>query len=206
MEYALLALGGPSNIEKKVREAQSALYRQEGLTSALSLPVVIPLFFLPPAAIPAEVSTLRDTLRDAVGKEAPYLTTKTVSEYGGFLFWELAPRRVLQRLQQRCERVFAPSAVAAEQPPQAGRPELFPVARGFFLCSLQGRPGNSIQPLDLPDSLVFPAGKAFVLRFRTLTTAGGTEEQIAWWNSLFWERSEALPLRKPGTIPGTRAG
>ena len=57
MEYALLALKGPSNIEKKVRELQSSLYRQGGLISALALPVMIPLCFVEPGALPAKRST-----------------------------------------------------------------------------------------------------------------------------------------------------
>ena len=110
MEYALLALKGPSNIEKKVRELQSALYRQGGLASSLALPVMIPLCFVTASAIPAKRGELRDRLRRVVGKEAPRLTSKSIAECDGFLFWDLDPRRKLQQLQRSCEKEFSPEA------------------------------------------------------------------------------------------------
>jgi len=209
VEYALLALKGPSNIEKKVRELQSSLYRQGGLVSALALPVMIPLCFVEPGALPAKRSELRGSLRRAAGKEAPYLNSGSVADSGGFLFWDLAPRRELQRLRRSCEKVFAPEdgRQADQQGPR--QPDLFPVARGFFLCSLQGRSRERIPSFTLSEPLRFPAKAAFLLRFHSLEVEPGTESPAAelgpsptpgrlWWKSLFWEKLEEIPLRKSG--------
>jgi hypothetical protein len=204
MEFALLALGVPSNIEKEVRELQSSLYRQSGLASALSLPVMIPLCFLAPDVVHIKQGKLRNTLRSAVGKEAPYLTSKSVAESGGFLLWELAPRRELQRLQRNCKRVFVPANAQQADQQQVKQPDLFPPARGFFLCSLQGRPQAAIPSLTVSEPLVFPAKSAFLLHIRALavqTTAdqdASPPENRAWWGPLFWEKLEAIPLRKSG--------
>lgn len=201
MEYALLALKGPSNIEKKVRELQSSLYRQGGLVSALALPVMIPLCFVAPGVIPAKRSDLRDRLRRAVGRAAPYLNSKSIAERDGFLFWDLAPRRELQRLRRDCEKVFTPAN--SQQGTQ--QRDLFPVARGFFLCALEGRSRAAIPSLTVSEPLVFPAKAAFLLLFHTLALETATAEQGAssaedrpWWKSLFWEKLEEIPLRKSG--------
>jgi hypothetical protein len=193
VEYALLTLRGPTNIEKKVRELQSSLYRQGGLISARALPVLIPLCFVRPDAIPAEQAALRDILRRAVGRDAPYLNTGPVAESDGFLFWELSPRSELQRLRSSCEEVFAP---AAHQPPTE-QPDLFPVARGFFLCALEGQPPDRRPPLPVPESQRFPAKAAFLLLVRPLEVDVG--ERLQWWKSLYWEKLDEIPLRKTGT-------
>ncbi len=204
MEYALLALKSPSNIEKKVRELQSSLYRQGGLVSALALPVVIPLCFVEPGAFSTSRSELRVSLRRAVGKEAPYLTSGSIVESDGSLFWDLTPRRELQRLRRSCERVFAPAA---------RQPDLFPVTRGFFLCSLQGRSRDAMPSLTISEPLRFPATAAFLLRFRPLDVELETAQlgpssvdDRPWWKSLFWEKLEEVPLRKSGTTGQATSG
>jgi len=205
VEYSLLALKAPSNIEKKVRELQSSLYRQVGLVSALALPVIIPLCFIAPGVVPAKRAELRDSLRRAAGKEAPYLNSKSVAEDAGFLFWDLTPRRELQRLRRNCEKVFAPAAAQQDDRQGTGQPDLFPVARGFLLCSLQGRSRAMMPSLSVPEPLLFPAKAAFLLRFHSLGVELGRTEQNAsttegrpWWKSLFWEKLEEIPLRKSG--------
>ena len=206
MEFALVALRGPSNIEKKVRELQSALYRQSGLSSALALPALIPLCFMAPRLIPATAGTLRKQLRSAVGREAPYLSGGGIAECGGFLFWNLAPRRELQRLQRSCEKVFASGDAQSLDQETAQQPYLFPAARGFLLCSLQGRDRDTVPSLEVSQDLRFPVKAAFVLRVRTLGMEPGAEENGAsaeddrsLWKSLFWEKLTEIPLRKGET-------
>jgi hypothetical protein len=202
MEYALVALAAPSNIEKKVRELQSSLYHQSSLASALSLPVMIPLCFVAPAVVPAKRDKLRDGLRRAIGKEAPYLSSKSIAETSGFLFWELAPRPELQRRQRSCERVFGPENAQQAEQQEAERPDLFPLSRGFFLCSLQGRPLAALPSLTVPESFIFPAKAAFLLHIHTLAVETGSAKDTSctenrpWWGSLFWEKLEEIPLRK----------
>jgi hypothetical protein len=203
MEYALLALKGPSNIEKEVLELQRSLYRQGGLVSALALPVMIPLCFVAPCVVPAKRSELRDSLRRAVGKEAPYLTSRSVAESDGFLFWDLDPRRELQRLRRSCQKVFAPTIARQGDRQEAQQPDLFPVARGFFLCSLQGRSRDTVPSLEAPEPLLFPAKAVIFLCVHPLVVEPTATKQSAsstdgrpWWKSLFWEKLEEIPLRK----------
>ena len=207
MEYALLALKGPSNIEKKVRELQSSLYRQGGLTSALALPVMIPLCFVEPGVASAKPSELRRHLRLAVGKEAPYLTSKSIAECDGFLFWDLAPRRELERLRRSCERVFAPASSHPRAERQSGRQlDLIPVCRGFFLCSLEGRSRSAVPSPAVSEPLRFPAKSVFLLHLHPLETEPWRNERGVcatedrpWWNALYWEKLGEIPLRKSKT-------
>ena len=207
MEFALLALKVPSNIEKKVRELQSSLYRQGGLASALALPVMIPLCFVEPGVASEKPSELRRRLRLAVGKEAPYLNSKSIAECDGFLFWDLAPRRELQRLQRSCDKVFAPASSQPKAERQGGRQsDLFPVVRGFFLCSLEERSRSAVPPPAVSEPLRFPAKAAFLLYLHPLETEPGRKERDVcatedrpWWKSLFWEKLGEIPLRKSKT-------
>ena len=205
MQFALVALRGPSNIEKKVRELQSSLYRQCGLASALALPAVIPLCFVKPNRIPEKAGALREHLRRAVGREAPYLTSGAVAVCGDFLFWDLAPRRELQRLQRSCEKVFTAAELLPADPQASVQPDPFPVARGFFLCSLQGRSRGRVPSLVVSRDLRFPAKAASLLQVRTLGLSPGAagsgssaEVERPLWKSLYWEKLEEIPLRKSG--------
>jgi hypothetical protein len=165
---------------------------------------MIPLCFVAPNLIPAKRTDLRERLRRAVGKVAPYLKTRTVSESDGFLFWDLSPRRELQSLQRSCQEVFALAYDDQADQQEYQHPDLFPVARGFFLCSLEGHPRDRAPCLPVPESLLFPAKAAMLLRFHPLVSdsepnqtayeAGGRP----WWKSLFWEKLEEIPLRKAG--------
>jgi hypothetical protein len=206
LEYALLALRGPSNIEKKVRELQTSLYRQGCLVSARALPVMIPLCFLDSRHIPSKPGELRESLRRALGKAAPYLNSGSVAECDGFLYWNLSPRRELQRLRRSCQKAFPSVDTKQEDRRAAEQQELFPVARGFFLCSLQGHRGTTLPCLKVPEPLRFPAGAAFLLHVRTLGGHSGVSEPAAStdngqspWTALFWEKLEEIPLRKTRT-------
>jgi hypothetical protein len=205
VRYALLALSGPSNIEKKVRELQSSLYRQGGLASALALPAIIPLCFVEPRNLPAKRGELRDRLRRGVGKEAPYLSTGSIAEHDGFLFWDLAPRRELRRLARSCEEAFASADEQNAGRQEARPPDPLPVARGFFLCFLQGRSQDSIPSPALAGPLRFPAWRAFLLQIHPLDLKPGRSQPgrgdrasagRMWWSSLYWEKLEEIPLRK----------
>ena len=207
MEFALLALRAPSNIEKKVRDLQTSLYRLRGLASGRALPVIIPLCFLDPRSIPSKPEELRKSLRGALGKTAPFLTSGSVAECDGFLYWDLSPRRELERLRRSCDAMFTHAETEQGGRQSTRKPDLFPVARGFFLCSLQGRRKNTLpstlSSVEVPEPLRFPAKGGFLLRLRSLgtepgatTTPSSTGKARSPWTALFWEKLEEIPLRK----------
>jgi hypothetical protein len=148
---------------------------------------------------------LRERLRRAAGRQAPYLTGGPIEECGGFLFWNLVPRGELQRLQRSCEKVFTSPGTRPSDRETAEQPDLFPLARGFFLCSLQGRSRDTVPPLEVSRALRFPLTAAFALRVQTLEADSGSEENgvsaegnRSPWKSIFWEKLEEIPLRKDG--------
>lgn len=217
MECTLLSLEAPSNIEKMVRELKTFLYREGGLTSARALPVMIPLCFLSPALAGQNRSELRDALRQALGRQAPVLRSGPIMENGGYLFWDLQPADELQRLGRRSAEVLSPGGqlpgeAASGAPPDGAPFQPFPPARGFILCSLEGRSLSDLPPLEAPERLPFPAKAAVILRLRSLKRSleaaprpaqrepGASEPNASvagpWWRSLFWEELERIPLRK----------
>jgi len=193
VDYWILGLKAPTNIEKRVTELQTSLYRDWELASALALPVMIPISFLPPQPASQDSGGLRSALRRVVGKQAPYLRTASISEIEGFLFWQLEPRDELQRLAASCSKDFARGD--SEQEP------LFPVGFGFYLGSVEGQSGSRITSIPAPEPLSFPARAAVLIRVHSLGgEAQGAEQGCTatqtWWHSLFWEELARLPLRK----------
>jgi hypothetical protein len=197
VDYWILGLKAPTNIEKKVTELQTSLYRDWELASALTLPVMIPISFLPPGPASQEPEALRSALRGIVGKQAPYFRSASIIVVEGCLFWDLEPREQLQRLAARCSEGF-PRGESQQEP-------LFPVGRGFYLGSVEGRSGSGIASIPAPEPLSFPARAAVLMRIHPLVgdiqeTAQGMEQDRAatqmWWQSLFWEELVRLPLRK----------
>jgi len=187
VDYLLLGLKAPTNIEKRVTELKTSLYRDWELASALALPVMIPLSFLPPQPASQDSGGLRSALRRVVGKQAPYFRTTSIIEIEGFLFWQVEPREELQRLAASCSK---------QEP-------LFPVGFGFYLGSVEGQSGTRITSIPAPEPLSFPARAAVLIRVHPLGgEAQGAEqgsavtEAGAWWQSLFWEELARLPLRK----------
>ena len=190
-------LKSTTKIEKRVTELQTSLYRDWELASALALPVMIPLSFLPPQPASQDSGGLRSALRRVVGKQAPYFHTASIIEIEGFLFWQLEPREQLQRLAASCLEDFA------RGDSKQGR--LFPVGFGFYLGSGEGQSGSRITSIPAPEPLSFPARAAVLIRVHPLvgdvqTTAEGAEQGRTatqkWWQSLFWEELARLPLRK----------
>lgn len=196
-DYWILGLTAPTNIEKTVIELQTSLYRDWELASARSLPVMIPLAFLPPKPSSRVPETLRIALRRAVGKQAPYFRTDSIIEIDGCLFWNLEPREQLQQLAAKTSEGFAQGD--SQQEP------LFPVGRGFYLGSVERRVGSGIASIPVPEPLSFPAPAAVLIRLRPLVEDNRVPDQGAeqgctatptWWESLFWEELARLPLRK----------
>ena len=196
-DYWILGLKAPTNIEKKVTELQTSLYREWELASALSLPVMIPISFLPPGPASQRPAALRSALRGVVGTQTLYFRSALIIEIEGSLFWDLEPREQLQRLAAKCAEGF-PRSDSQHEP-------LFPVGRGFYLGSVEGRSGSGITSIPTPEPLSFPARAAVLIRVHPLVgdiqeTDHGTEQDRAatqmWWQSLFWEELARLPLRK----------
>jgi hypothetical protein len=197
VDYWILGLKAPTNIEKKVAELQTSLYREWGLASALTLPVMIPISFLPPETASQRPTALRSALRRVVGKQTPYFRSASIIEIEGCLFWDLEPREQLQQLAARCTEGFAQGDSQQET--------LFPVGRGFYLGSVEGPFGSGIASIPAPEPLSFPARAVVLIHVHPLMgdireTAQGTEQDRAakqvWWQSLFWEELARLPLRK----------
>lgn len=190
-DYWILGLKAPTNIEKKVTGLQTSLYRDWELASALALPVMIPISFLPLQPASQDPAALRSALRRVVGKQAPYFRTASIIEIEGFLFWQLEPREQLQRLAARCLEDFA----------RSDSEPLFPVGRGFYLCAVEGQSGSRIASIPAPEPLSFPARAAVLIRVHPLVGEAQVVEQgcavkETWWQSLFWEEVARLPLRK----------
>ena len=198
VEHALLFLKAPSNIEKQVRVIRTLLYRERNLTSALALPVMIPLCFVPPQWSSRKRAERREAMFRAVGKTAPLLRSGSILRVENALMWELEPAEDLERLKLSCEQAFC-----VEESAERTASGLFPVARGFYLGSSAH---EASAPPPAPEPLRFPALAAILLHVHGLKlqreaingeAAGAPAADAApWWRSVFWEQVERIPLRK----------
>jgi hypothetical protein len=176
--FTLCALVPPGSVEAEVGRIQEAIFSAHGLTSAVALPPLIPIAFLPahPRGTVAHepARALLDELDGSVS--APWRVTITRAAWvGGFLCLGIDSGGMWDILRAR-----ARGGGEADGP--------FPAAEGFFLGCGEASAGQrgTIRP-PVP-ALSFTSGS---LALVGLETAGGGP----WWGDLFWEIIEERPLR-----------
>ncbi|MBA7681432.1 hypothetical protein ES703_89770 [subsurface metagenome] len=188
MGYRLCALFPPGSVEKEIAQVQEKLFKSWGLVSALALPPLIPLFFLPPdLPIPDRVKL------KAAADPAFYCSTQNLVTLEGHLFWEVLSSGRLKALKSSIKQLFPRFN-------QREAPRLFPEFEGFFLSSPEIEQGfkEVITCIGSLPVIRFPAAALSVLtvdnlcsdRHRRLPGSG-------WWESIQWEEIIAVPLKKP---------
>lgn len=187
MDLLVWSLRLPTNVQKAVRDLQRALFREQGLVSAVALPVLVPLLCLrtPPGFAPGAFRAAPPPL------PAPRLRVAGLAQAAGGLVCRLLPRTALSELARSCRSCGPRGAVPA-------RPAPLPRAQGIFLCFLEDAAPTPAPPeaAGLAD-LVFPGLALSLLRLRSLEVEGESGCQ-PWWSALSWEELARVPLRKGG--------
>ena len=185
--FLLLALLAPGSIEAEVGRLQGRIFSQYGLASALALPPLIPVAFLP---ADFAVRGLLDALNRSV--RSPYrIDTGLAVWEAGALFLSVDSGGLWSGLR---EGAHALGVGACDGP--------FPVFEGFFLgCGdATAAQREAIRPAQ--PSLGFTSS---ALALIGIGTPKGTLE---WWREVYCETLEQKPLRgsQRGSLRGNLKG
>jgi hypothetical protein len=169
MEYRLVSLSLPKNSDMSVILIQNRLFREFGYTSALCLPVSIPLFFLNPKI------SRDDALRslDVPGQSFPIECTELIGERGCF-FLRVEPENAISGFARQISQSHG---MDQEDPDRM----LIPVRKGIFVsCNETSIPFQSAQQA---------VGALPPLRFSSfsLTVTDVLAEGVPWWTNVSWE-------------------
>ena len=134
MQVRVAALLPPSNIERIVSRLQETIYSSFGTISAMALPVMIPLGFIPTAVSP---ESFRQVLNDA--REGFSIHSARYRKEDSSVYLSLIPepeasfRRIVERLELNDSR------------------SPFPPYFGFFLCDIAETEEAETDLADFPE-------------------------------------------------------
>lgn len=179
IRLSVVALLPPGSVEADVGKVQQSIFIAHGSLSAIALPPLVPICFIPSAAEPGRL--LRDLNARA---SAPYrIRFDGVRRHAGFLYLALDSAGVWKELRDGVEKTL---------PDGEG---LFPGFEGFFLgCAEQD------QDPAVPDAAASPGEAALSdssfsscrLALVDIETPRGRD---SWWREVSWEIVEEIPLR-----------
>jgi hypothetical protein len=168
--FRLLALLAPGSIEAEVGALQQAVFAEHGFVSAIALPPIVPVRF-----VPADAAA---RLPQVPGREvsAGFAVRTTGPAWsGGHLFLGLDTGGAWQALRKD-ER-------------WSDGPALVPCFEGFFIGCAEASP-------EARDSIVTPAmDRRFSSIDIALMTMLVPDEGTAWWSDVRWQIEERRPLR-----------
>lgn len=183
MHPPLLAVLPPANVERLVGDIREELFRRHGLASALALPALLPLGFLPAGPLPAGVQMrqIRSAFPAAFPMEAGGLRVER-----DLLVLEVKTGGRLGRLREALQRLL---------PLTDG---FLPPLEGFFLAAREhlADPGAALAGLPPP---AIPRFSVFDLAFLEIRIG---EPGPAWWRQLYWEEIGRIPGRRPAAGQG----
>ena len=168
--HRLLALLAPGSIEAEIGALQQAVFADHGCVSAIALPPLVPVRFLPADAPP----------------RLPQVPGRDVT--AGFVVRVTGPAWCEGHLFLGLDTGGAWSALRADRRWSDG-PQLIPCFEGFYLgCpepQLAGGGGLRLASGDRRFSSVDVA----------LVTVSVPDEGAAWWSEVHWQVDDRRPLR-----------
>ncbi len=168
--HRLLALLAPGSIEAEVAALQQALFSEHGFVSAIALPPIVPVRFLPADA------SLR--LPQVPGREVT----------AGFVVRTTGPAWSAGHLFLGLDTGGAWSALRADSRWSDG-PPLFPCFEGFFLGCSESEPAARSR-------LVVPGmDRRFSSVDLALMSISVPDDRADWWTEVHWQIDDRRPLR-----------
>ena len=183
--YSLLAVLPFNGIEKKLLALQRRLFRQTGFASALALPPVIPLCWLPEGL---NVNAVREVLKQH--KPAGTFSMAGLKQQAGVVIlktrstWQSQVPGNLQQWILDTLRPGITEAVPAAKP-------LFAVVDGFYLAVNE----TNLLPVDYstPDTILvskkFSTYQIVLLQIQVYTNLP------VWWQNVTWEIPVCVKVR-----------
>jgi hypothetical protein len=177
--HRLLALLAPGSIEAEIGALQQAVFSEHGCVSAIALPPLVPVRFLPVDALPR--------LPEVPGRGVP----------AGFVVRVTGPAWSAGHLFLGLDTGGAWSGLRADSRWSDG-PPLFPCFEGFYLGCPESGPGISdARHLTPTDRRFSPVDIA-------LMSISVPDEGMEWWNEVQWQIEDRRPLR--GKLAGATPG
>jgi hypothetical protein len=168
--YRLLALLAPGSIEVEVGALQQAIFSQYGCVSAIALPPLVPVRFLPADASPR--------LPQVPGRDVP----------AGFVVRVTGPDWSAGHLFLRLDTGGAWSALHADGRWTDG-PPLFPCFEGFYFGCAESEPA-------VRAGLALPAmDRRFSSIDLALLSISVPDDGADWWTEIHWQIDDRRPLR-----------
>jgi len=176
--HRLLALFAPGSIEAEINALQQAVFAASGCVSAIALPPLVPVRFLPADA------PLR--LPPMPGRNVP----------AGFTVRVTGPARRDGHLCLGLDTGGAWSGLRADDRWSDG-PALFPCCEGFYLGCAEAGSGSAEPAADLGDVPLLAALRArrFTSVDLALVAITVPDEGPDWWREVRWQVDERRPLR-----------
>jgi hypothetical protein len=178
--YRLLALLAPGSIEAEVGTLQQAVFSEHGFVSAIALPPLVPVRFLPPDA-PAR-------LLQVPGREVP----------AGFVVRVTGPVWIADHFFLGLDTGGAWLGLRRDDRWTDG-PSIFPCFEGFYLGGSESDPGEH-SAVHVP---------AMDRRFSSIDVAlmsiTVSDDGSQWWREVRWQIDDRRPLRgKHAPLSGGR--
>ena len=131
-KIVFLVILPPGNIGKSVIEVQNKTFSETGLYSAVCLPSIIPISYLPP-------ENCKDVFNSVISnfEHCWEITTADFINYKNSIFLELSRSKngleTLSKIKEICPKE---------------KETILPAFSGFFICSLKNQK-NSVEPEDI---------------------------------------------------------
>jgi len=168
--YRLLALLAPGSIEAEVGALQQAVFAAHGFVSAIALPPLVPVRFLPVDAAP----------------RLPQVPGRGVT--AGFVVRVTGPAWSDGHLFLGLETGGAWPGLRGDGRWTDG-PPLFPCFEGFYLGCLESEPGSRA-------ALAVPAmDRRFSSLDLALVSIEVPDDRADWWSEVRWQIEDRRPLR-----------
>ncbi|HSV93699.1 MAG TPA: hypothetical protein VLH81_11510 [Desulfobacterales bacterium] len=168
--FRLLALLAPGSIEAEIGALQQAVFAEHGFVSAIALPPLVPVRFLP-VDVPPRLPQVPG--REVAARFAVRVAQPAWSGDHLFLGIETDGAWVALRGDERW----------------SDGPVLFPCFEGFFLGCAEAMP-------ELRGSIVVPPmERRFTSPDITVMTIVVPDEGADWWRDVSWQIDDRRPLR-----------
>ncbi|MBN2441750.1 MAG: hypothetical protein JXJ04_10395 [Spirochaetales bacterium] len=175
----LLVLTPPQDIELKIQSLRSRIFSESGFSSALALPVMIPLCFLHDA-VPE--NALRKSL-SAHRFPEDHITALKPTHNSGALFLGIDGGNILTILKDQCRKLIQPLS-GRQKPEETNEPFiLFPFYPGFFLAQNEEGAGECESLCNMPGIEILKFHH-FYISFLIIKIYSGID---TWWKNIEWE-------------------
>lgn len=177
--FRFLVCTPPQNIELIILDLRSEVFSQYGYTSALALPVIIPLCPVNQDLSIKEIETILHSWRFSGFS----ISTSKIIDISGYLFYKLEENKNLTYFATHCKNLFLPDPEKNDKKIQEKNLVCIPFFNGFFLAKNEYNISIKELGINLPDI----ANLKFKHFFISLLQVNIYSNLNTWWENTDWE-------------------